>query len=762
MAIQYIRNVLHRKTFCSLSRQRDVERDQDEWQRDIQAATGLFTGNILNSNIDLSPLFTRLSKCTRRYLKKQGAIPESERDNQLRLLVQLARDKPIAILACATSMTRSSLRSVLAKESNISLHQDSSVVAHLRTIEAVSTVNPYAVDVAEMKKVQSLRQLLDRGKFDFLNNLQAYYKVEGAGSLENLFPPGVVQQLLQGMCSSFRERLELYCSEYDWVSAHSLVQELPALMHSSQAFRTTIMNFLPTWRSWISWQPNIRRIGAWLRIGKAQRKQLKEIFALDGPDFIFESHQTLFEAFMTQSREQGVPTLWADCLMDQIRNIEGDVVQFVYRILQYLSEIRDTPTAIDVFIHFYHRSLIDPVRMLFLERLHAEGKKILFDSVYSILNSPDILTQVREMTVMLETLDGSLNEELLQSLSVILRGIAESGINALQENLSHAFKNRGDPHAAVHQLLRLRQGLENAIILHQMIDDSTLDFLKDLPTLEDSDALLDLRIDAHRFSNGQITFPGLDQYCEARFTRQGTIDKDSRVIAEALLPIWRRPAHAQRKLFALALMSLNKLPLLIRCQCVEQVHKMDENYVRKVHAVIQAASRGAYMACPELLTIISSKGFQRKHEQTCWKELLRWMVEQQGHNLIQGTLDNMTMMTWIYWLEQIQGLLGESLDQPPPPILSPSLHQWSQKLKADHFAALAALDCEAIPATLKQWIFLGQEDSRELVNRMLTGFSRDPKAFSGLLRDFIALNQEIDLTDAPTWELMARLIGGTT
>jgi hypothetical protein len=742
-----------------MSSQKNMGRGQERWQRDIHTATGSFAGNVLNSNIDLSPLFIRLRKSTEKYLKKQGTITPTERDHRLTLLVRSSPQKPIAILACATALTRSALRSLLASESNVESSQDSTIVAHLRTIEAVSAVNPYAVDAAEVRKVQSLKRLLDRGRLDFLAHLQAYYAVEGAGTLEGLFPPGFIQQLLEGMCSNFRETLESFRTESDWVSAKSLISQLPALMDSSsQTFRMTIMKVLPTWRSWISWQPNNARISAWIRISRAQRIQLTEVLALDGPDFVFETHRTLFEAFMVKSREDGLSTVWHNRLTDQIRNVQGDIVQFVYRILQYLSNIRDSSIAIDIFIHFYHRSQIDVERIVFLERLNSTGKKLLFSSLYSILNSPEILTQVRDMTTMLETLNGSLDEELLQCFSLVFRDIAQSGIETLQRNLRLAFERGGDPHTIVHQLLRLRGSLEHTTILHQMLDPCTLDALQNLPTFADSDALLDLRRDVSKFSNEHVGLTLLDTYCKVRFTNQGTLEEESKLITEALVPIWRKPSHAQRKVLAASLMSWQAIPVRICCQCIQQVHEMEENYVRKLDAVVKAGARGAHMACLELITVLLSKGFQKKYDQACWTNLLLWMIEQQGKDLVQGTLHHMDMVSWMNWIEQLRSILNGKMDQSPAPILEAGLHRWSQRLKAQHSTAIEVLDRENIPGSLKQWIFLGEEEGHELVARMLASFGRDVDRCLVTLRNFIRWTKDNNLTNDRTWAAMAKLI----
>lgn len=761
MGFSFLGHQLWKRAFWSeapvdyRSSQKDIER----WQRDIHIATGSFAGNVLNSNIDLSSLFIKLRKSTERYLKKQGTIATTERDRRLTLLVQKSPQKPIAILACATALTRSAIRSLLASESNVELSQDSTIVAHLRTIEAVSTVNPYAVDAAEVRKVQSLRRLLDRGRFDFLAHLRAYYAVEGAGTLEDLFPPGLIQQLLEGMCSNFRETLESYSTESDWVSAQSLISELSVLMDSSsQTFRMKIAEILPAWRAWILWQPNNVRIRAWIRISRAQRIQLAEILALDGPDFCFETHRTLFEAFMVKSREDGLETVWQNRFMDQMRNIQGDVVQFVYRVLQYLSNIRDSSIAIDVFIHFFHRSQIDVERIVFLERLSSTGKKILFSSLYSILNAPEILIQVREMTTMLDTLNGSLDEELFQCLSLVFRGIAQAGIETIQRSLRLAFERGGDPHAVVHQLLRLRGSLENTEMLHQMLDPCTLDALQNLPTLTDSDALLDLRRDVSKFANGDVRLTLLNNYCRVRFTNQGTLEEESKLIAEALVPIWRKPSHAQRKVLAVTLMSCHTLPVQICCQCLKQVHEMEEKYVRKIDAVVMAGARGAHMACSELVAVLLSKGFQKRYDQACWADLLLWMIEQQGTDLVQVTLDHMDMVAWVNWLEQLRIILGGKMDQSQAPILVAGLHRWSQRLKAEYSTAMEFLDRERIPGSLKQWILLGQEAVHELVARMLTSFGRNEERCVGILREFVQLSEDTNLTDAPTWAAMAHLI----
>lgn len=764
MRFQLVGNQLRQRVFRSGARanfrsnEKDLGKGQEKWQKDIDNATGSFAGNILNSSIDLSALFVRLRTSTERYLRRQGTISTNERDHRLSLLVQRAPDKPIAIIACATALTRSALRSLLATHANVDLNMDSTIVAHLRTIEAVSTVNPYTIDAAEIKKVQSLRRLLDRGRFDFLVNLQAYYSVEGAGTLEDIFPPGFIQQLLGRMCSNFRTTLESYRAENDWVSAHSLICKLPALMNTSRTFSSVVMNFLPTWRSWNAWQPNHKRISAWIRISRGQRLQLKEVLDLDGPDFVFESHRTLFEAFMVRSREHGLAATWQDRFMEQIRTIESDVAQFVYRVLQYLSNIRDSSISIDVFIHFYSRSQIDANRMAFLEGLSSTGNTSLFSSLYSILSSPEILLQVSEMSKMLDTLNGALDEELLKCLSAVFKDIAESGVRAIQENLRLAFESGGDPYNVIHQLLRLREGLEKTKPLHQILNASTLEALQNLPTSEDSDALLDLRRDTSKFADEDNRMAFLDEYCKVLFTNQGTLEEESKAITGALVPIWRKPAHAQRKLLATSLMSCHTLPAQIRCQCIQQVHGMEESYVRKIDAVVQAGVRGAYMACPGLATILRLKGFQKKYDQGCWADLLLWMIEYQGTDLVQTTVNHMDMSSWLNWLEQLRIILGEKMNHSPAAILVAGLHEWSRRLKEEHSTAIAALDRLAIPVSFKEWILLARKEDHEPAAQMLTSIAHDEERCSAILREFLLWVKGGNLVKAPIWAAVAKRI----
>jgi len=733
----------------------DLGQGQEKWQKDIDDATGPFSGNVLNSNIDLSPLFARLKKSTERHLRRQGTITTTERDHRLTLLVQRAPDKPIAILACATALSRSALRSLLATHANVDLRMDSTIVAHLRTIEAVNNVNPYAVDAAEMKKVQSLRRLLDRGKFDFLANLQAYYAAEGAGTLEDLFPPHFIQQLLGGMGSNFRDLLESYRGENDWVSAHSLICNLPTLMNSSRTFSSAIMSILPAWRSWKVWQPNHKRIGAWSGISPGRRVQLTEIIALDGPDFVFESHQTLFKAFIASSSEHGLAATWRGRFMDQVRHIESDAVQFVYRILQYLSNIWDSSISIDVFIHFYQRSQIDTNRMALLEALRATGNKSLFSSLYHILDSRDILTQVSEMTTMLDTFNGALDEELLNCLSGLFKDIAERGVGTIQETLLTAFEGGGDPYLGIHQLLRLREGLGKTKPLHERLNTSTVEALQNLPTPEDSDALLDLRRDIGKLADGgeRITF--LNEYCQVRFTNQGELDEESKAITEALVPIWRKPAHAQRKLLAGSLLSCYTLPVRARCQCIQQVHEMEESYARRIEAVVQAGARGAYMACPGLAAILLLKGFRKKYDLGCWADLLLWMIEYQGADLVQSTVDHMDMSSWLNWLEQLRTILGEKRSHSQAPILAAGLHEWSQKLKEENSKAISALDREHIPESFREWILLAREEDRQLVAQMLTSIGRDEERYMMTLREFLSGMKDIDGIRPGIWAAVA-------
>jgi len=182
---------------------------------------------------------------------------------------------------------------------------------------------------------------------------------------------------------------------------------------------------------------------------------------------------------------------------------------------------------------------------------------------------------------------------------------------------------------------------------------------------------------------------------------------------------------------------------------------MEESYARRIEAVVQAGARGAYMACPGLAAILLLKGFRKKYDLGCWADLLLWMIEYQGADLVQSTVDHMDMSSWLNWLEQLRTILGEKRSHSQAPILAAGLHEWSQKLKEENSKAISALDREHIPESFREWILLAREEDRQLVAQMLTSIGRDEERYMMTLREFLSGMKDIDGIRPGIWAAVA-------
>ena len=160
---------------------------------------------------------------------------------------------------------------------------------YLQAIVVTNHANPEAVSVIEAKWAVCLLEQVAVG--DSSHNLTLSQQLRGVLPLLSYrAAPHLLlhaEFLAHGhdVCLNHASQLEQLKLESQWMDAYSAIEWLSTSDTLHLGAIALLDHDLPTWTAWAAWRPQLVRIRAWKKYTIFAPTSLKDLFAMEGPDF---------------------------------------------------------------------------------------------------------------------------------------------------------------------------------------------------------------------------------------------------------------------------------------------------------------------------------------------------------------------------------------------------------------------------------------------------------------------------------------------
>ncbi len=213
--------------------------------------------------------------------------------------------------------------------------------------------------------------------------------------------------------------------------------------------------------------------------------------------------------------------------------------------------------------------------------------------------------------------------------------------------------------------------------LRSSLNSSFGDLLNNWPSLEDVRYLHSIRDLAKKSSTGNMgeVVKNVDEYMINCLVQSGTILPGTKILVRALLALWKRAADSDRRWLALSVVQSQVFTTNFRCCCLNQLPRLPDGFVYSLRHIMQNSDEAPDITCVNLATLLAAN----ESSVTCWRPILRQMLEFQGQKLIDYALANMNATEWVQLLSDLGKVFGKEMKDEPISsiaILDPELHRW--------------------------------------------------------------------------------------
>jgi hypothetical protein len=172
----------------------------------------------------------------------------------------------------------------------------------------------------------------------------------------------------------------------------------------------------------------------------------------------------------------------------------------------------------------------------------------------------------------------------------------------------------------------------------------------------------------------------VDEYMINCLVQSGTIPTETKSLVKALLTLWKRAADSDRRWLALSVVQSQVMTSNFRCRCLNQLPQLPDGFVYSLRLIIQNYDEVPDVTCVDLATLLAAN----KSSATCWRPILRQMLESQGQKLIDYALANLNADDWVQLISDLRKVFGKEMKDEPISsiaILNPELHRWVSNLE---------------------------------------------------------------------------------
>lgn len=663
----------------------------------------------------------QLQKCTDLYLNKKGQATSLENDSRLVALVEKHAEKDVAMAATAYIMSPQVVRKILSLHLSVQPGNLYGLTTLLRTIIVANHVKPTAVSEIEVRWARILAPFSEPSSVEIVIDLQKVVESFLMGVPTDLILYSHVLVLVRRACTQFAGRLKRLKVNSRWWQAYTITAWLSTLIDCGRSREYLVLEQLldgsfPTWRIWAVWRPNRTRLSLWEAFGDELRVSLRDLLALEGPDFEGHGKATFCEGLCAQAAGSPQSTIGRGDLRLQLKTNSASEVQDVLNRLLYSLDAacKAEPDDLRLLLYLLVGKFFEVRALEILEGVRIMEDALVSSSVLEICTACDEQGKAPVFGVMrlLPLLNTDRGVMLREALVVYLVEAIPNCIKEIHNTLRRHLQAGGPWDATAIRLQIIEKHLREASWLQPHLSVSLQLLTDSSPPLADIKDLYRLKLDAQSmgYKNTDPLMEKIHAYCLDCLVAPNTIDAPTKRLIGILIGMWQKPPESDRRAIALAAVHhLNSHHTLCN-QCLEQLPGLSDDFARSLRVILEGFTQDSKSSCVQLARLLASTPFT--DATTCWRPILHRMIEKKKSQLIDWSYADLTVETWLQWLADLGYVFAGLMRSPSlfrPAFLRPNLYQWGQRL-AVYLPTLQRLESTANSKAALKFIMMGCEE----------------------------------------------------
>lgn len=720
-------------------------RDSEIWHKNINDTVGP------RRPTDSDFPWNALQDHTRDYMKRKGKLSQIQVDAHLVALIQNHPSKEVAIAACADRISARIVKNLLVNDFKVEPDGALGIQEYLQGIVATVHVNPGAVSEIEAQRAKCLLEHAAAGGSSRTLAQQLYdvLSLLPVRVAPDLLLRADIQRLAESVCTEFAKQLQDLRGTNQWTEAHVAIGWLSPASTGSNTLQTMhaetrvfLDNHLPNWEAWAAWRPSIPRLRAWKWFATCTLSSLKDLLALEGPDFasvIGSEQATLRKGLIAQGSRGSQSTLQWGRTHASFRRNPFREFENVNGILERLTSVMDFACSAGP---EYTALLAHPCEV-----------KAISNEVLQILEGVQILGEPTFTTVVLRAFTDpkqNVGEEIW-GIRQLLPALSDDRISGLRQQMQPYFVDRISGHVReLHKTLLMQFGAgsdwldaatELLVFTHELqeeswllaeLDPSVQQHITSAPSLITIETLSAI-CNSVRSATTPTPVPLLSQidaYCKAQFIPSCTVDPQGHGLVETLISLWQQDLNRNYRGLALLVADLPNTGCQFRRDCLTDIMTLTEFWVTSALEALKLQDTNPDLGCIALIRLLASESRPDIRER--WRKVLTFAIEKQHETLLQYAVTHLTTNMWLELLSNIR-MVYEGCEviteRHSPRLLSLELHTWAQQM-ADHLPTLTRLESVLRHGPAMQVLLLGTAASKSYQLLRVLGLVKDSKSSS--------------------------------
>lgn len=708
----------------------------EEWHIGINATAG-----VLHPSDPKFPLDT-LRTHTEVYLKKKGKINQIDIDSRLSKLVDTHDIKDIAVAAVAHAITAKSLRSLLQVHLHVAQGSHRGLKTWLQCLIAANSGNPASITDLEALWARKLLPFATEGP-----RAAEWYLVGMSRALRETAIPNL-PAMLPDFSTLMTKAIKDYSTHLQWLSLtcqwatayeatiwlSELAKTSPRVASPGHTLPEQILDMrYPSWRLWAKWRPDVERIKRHAHIDQETMAILPDILALEGPDVLSGTKETLRKGLIAQYGGEKCYLNYRGLVL-YVPEQNGAALG---KLLEHLSTITDGMCSGKVQdtdhkgrLALFHNLLVArPISREALDLFSASSEIPQVSGVENyaaiahVFSNRDCLGG--EDRSPLEALLRVFEHPQSQPLRAILcQPWLFSGIDKCLRECRHAVQA---------QILNCLPWMTMALELHSFLNslreskdtialkDDILEDFKHLPsieimqivaTIDEATKLQQQQRRSRRPPEGDKVGKGQSAqayptgelakklnlledatkaFCIDGLLQRGTIDEGSQRIMTLMLQVWQKSFEptidAQRRELSI-FVSQSTQDVSLCCKCLKEIASACSTesgvFMKDLANILKQLEIDSSKAIVDLINLLGVQTI----EVSCWRDLLySWLKEEASDNTLLGySVRTMKTTAWLQFMNNVERLFSgvQLIDKSDPrfvpSVLRPQLLAWKSQV----------------------------------------------------------------------------------
>lgn len=492
---------------------------------------------------------------------------------------------------------------------------------------------------------------------------------------------------------------------------------------------------LESWRAWALWRPDVHRLFMQERLNARQRDVLRDLLALEGPDFILMQYTTLREALIAQHLSCRLPKLCWRKIQLKVNEIAGDARDMLERLSNTVNATC-TRRAPEINLLAYlccTGRLIDDGILKILGADSLIGDSLVSADVLLILlpqrEAGGRDSQMAAVIRLLSVMSRPNSQALRDALSTYLVETISNSVREIQALLSIQMEN-SDCLMGLHAF---GLSVQAAQWVQPLLDDSLGTLIGKWPSKEKFVTMDTLRSDILQSSRGHVTALGLkiNEFYSECFIESGTMDQDSRNMVEALILLWQHKPDTDRRYLALVIANGRGAGSEFRCECLRQLRTVPPGVIQELRQISESYTKDPDGFCIKVARLFATTVLMDNENSLCWRSVIYNWIKDRDSTLLEYSLTHLPAHEWFQWLSDLQMIVTGIIVQEPqsaPSVFQPAFLEWARSTRR-YCAMISCLESTIGSGPATQCLLAGfkseQSESILQILRLLESYFED-------------------------------------